>query len=76
MYQSIPSLTSNWANPSGNLFDERILHPLGKKDFKLPPPKPIKTSQNPTPGGIFLNDSLQKHEKMRQKSFKTTSLDD
>ena len=72
MYQSIPSLTI----PLGNLFNGRILHPPGKKDFETPPPKPIKTSQNPTPGGIFLNDSLQKHEKMRQKSFKTASLDD
>ena len=48
------------AKPPGNFFDVRIPHPPGKKEV-----------QNPHPRGIFLNYSLQKHEKMRQKSCKT-----
>ena len=32
MYQSIPSLTI----PPGNVFDERIPHPSGKKEVKTP----------------------------------------
>ena len=46
-------------------------HPPGQKEFKIPNPRAYKNEPKPHPWGIFLNHSLQKHEKMRQKSFET-----
>ena len=75
MYQSIPSLTIPPPGKTpGNFFDGRIPNPRAKEEFKTPTLRPIKTSKNPTPRGIFLNYSLKKHEKIRQKSCKTAKF--
>ena len=63
------SVNSKPDHPPGNFFDGRIPHPRAKK-FKIPPPGPIKTSWNPTPGpfsSIIHNKNMKKWDKNHEK---------
>ena len=71
LYQSIPGMIIPPGKSAGTFFDERIPHAAGKKKVQTPTPRASTNELKPHPRGIFLNYSLQKHEKMRQKSCKT-----
>ena len=60
-----------WGKTPKQFLDGRIPHPPGKKKVQNPDPRAYKNELKPHPRGIFLNYSLEKHEKMRQKSYKT-----